>query len=200
MFLDFGVFKKLHFRPFCAQRHSTATQPGASFCARLADFAKSCDRRCMDFFDHLSPYARKSVVRAPPSFFLVFFFFIFTCWPCPSFLLIFNTFSNSFSDFPSYFVYQRRHFWSRPLAGVAGRRISSINVVIFCTKCYSRWGFGILRRDGIIVAGWIHCVSQLIWKKPIAFSQPILRIGFNNIHFGAKSGPGVQNCYFLKRF
>ena len=42
MFLDFGVFKKLHFRPFCAQRHSTATQPGASFCARFADFAKSC--------------------------------------------------------------------------------------------------------------------------------------------------------------
>ena len=145
MFLDFGVFKKLHFRPFCAQRHSTATQPGASFCARLADFAKSCDRHCMDFFDHLSLYARKSVLRAPPSFFLVFFFLFFTCWPCPSFLLIFNTFSNSFSDFPSYFVYQRRHFWSRPLAGVAGRRISSINVVIFCTKCYSRWGFGILQ-------------------------------------------------------
>ena len=98
-----------------------------------------------------------------------FFFLFFTCWPCPSFLLIFNTFSNSFSDFPSYFVYQRRHFWSRPLAGVSWRRISSINVVIFCTKCYSRWGFGILRRDGIIVAGWIHCVLQLIWKNPLHF-------------------------------
>ena len=135
MFLDFGVFKKLHFRPFCAQRHSTATQPGASFCARLADFAKGCDRHCMDFFDHLSPNARKSVVRVPPSFFFVFFFLLlFTCWPCPSFLLIFNTFSNSFSDFPSYFVYQRRHFRSRPLAGVAWRRISSINVVMFLHK------------------------------------------------------------------
>ena len=43
------------------------------------------------------------------------FFLFFTCWPCPSFLLIFNTFSNSFSDFPSYFVYQRRHFLHKML-------------------------------------------------------------------------------------
>ena len=124
---------------------------------------------------------QKQTKQAGASGASAFFFLFFTCWPCPSFLLIFNTFSKSFSDFPSYFVYQRRHFRARPLAGVAWRRISSINVVIFCTKCYSRWGFGILRRDGIIVAGWIHCVLQLVWKKPIAFSQPILRIGFNTI-------------------
>ena len=111
MFLDFGVFKKLHFRPFCAQRHSTATQPGASFCARLADFAKSCDRRCMDFFDHLSPYARKSVVRAPPSFFLVFFFFCF--------LLVGR--ALAFFWFLKHFQIHFRIFL----------RISSINVVIF---------------------------------------------------------------------
>ena len=42
MFLDFGLFEKLIFPPFCEQRYSTATQPGASFCARFADFAKSC--------------------------------------------------------------------------------------------------------------------------------------------------------------
>ena len=182
MFLDFGVFKKLHFRPFCAQRHSTATQPGASFCARLADFAKSCDRRCMDFFDHLSPYARKSVVRVPPSFFLVFFFFCFS--------LVGR--ALTFFWFLTHFQIHFRIFL----------RISSINVVIFDLD-RSRESPGVVFRLStssfflhkvlFTLRFWHtsprrnHCCGlnplcfTIDLKKPIAFSQPILRIGFNTI-------------------
>ena len=63
MFLDFGLFKKLNFLPFCEQRYSTATQPGASLCALFADFAKSCvgvDLAGLHFGVHLREHAMSS--------------------------------------------------------------------------------------------------------------------------------------------
>ena len=158
MFLDVGLIKKLNFLPFCEQRYSTATQPGASFCAFLISTARG-------------------------------------------------------SRLASYFVHQRRHF---------------LHKMLFTLRFWHTSP----RRN--------HCCGlnplcfTIDLKKPIAFSQPILRIGFNNIHFGANradrprcskllffqriliknrwfsdpdrsrplapTGSGAQNRYFLKGF
>ena len=95
--------------------------------------------------------ANSVVVALRKDYFATFIFDLFARLSYLRFLLFFLTtsyliyvfylfrgFSWTFWIFSMDLIRKRYFFRSRPLAGVAWRRISSINVVIFCTKYYSR--------------------------------------------------------------
>ena len=149
----FRVTKKLFFLPFCEQAIVRRGSPAPLF-AHLSRILTKVAFVYLRLVCILAPIRESKWFRRVAHLYHWWFLFHRFCVFALVYLsLEFISILKSTFFFSSYFVHQRRRFRSGSLAGVARRRISSINVVIFCIKCYSRWGFGILCRDGIIVAG-----------------------------------------------